>query len=454
MTMWVNTPAGSNGAAGIQERVQDRIVHFDATRRRKEKMRQRASAEENGSPAEPPDTVASNGRASAAGREEANGATQANGELRGLTPPARPAVATDAKQLDAVLIEFVVEQTGYPPEMVELDADLEADLGIDSIKKAQLFGELAERFSIQATPGDLSLDDFPTLRHVRDFLAGLPANGGALRADRNGHATGEEPGLPPAPVPATQSTGGLTPPARAGISVDAGELDSLLIEFVVEQTGYPPEMVELDADLEADLGIDSIKKAQLFGELAERFSIQATPGDLSLDDFPTLRHVRDYLSGLLGAPGDEHAGAQSHQSNGSAHRVAGAKALHAPAVTDAGGPGHEDRAPATHASTSGELRGRTPPARHEAAMGEAELEQFLIDFVVEHTGYPPEMVELDADLEADLGIDSIKKAQLFGELAEHFDVRVATGDLSLDDFPTLRHVLGFLKGVPAKATTG
>ena len=52
----------------------------------------------------------------------------------------------------------------------------------------------------------------------------------------------------------------------------------------------------------------------------------------------------------------------------------------------------------------------------------AELEKFLINFVVEQTGYPPEVVELDADLEADLGIDSIKKAQLFGELAEYFDV--------------------------------
>ncbi len=40
------------------------------------------------------------------------------------------------------------------------------------------------------------------------------------------------------------------------------------INFVIEQTGYPPEIVRLDADLEADLGIDSIKKAQLFGELA------------------------------------------------------------------------------------------------------------------------------------------------------------------------------------------
>ena len=74
-----------------------------------------------------------------------------------------------------------------------------------------------------------------------------------------------------------------------------------------------------------------------------------------------------------------------------------------------------------------------------------ELESFLINFVVDQTGYPSEVVELDADLEADLGIDSIKKAQLFGELREYFDV-TPSEDLTLDDFPTLRHVLRFLQG--------
>ena len=84
-------------------------------------------------------------------------------------------------------------------------------------------------------------------------------------------------------------------------------------------------------------------------------------------------------------------------------------------------------------------------------MNLAELEKFLINFVVEQTGYPPEVVELDADLEADLGIDSIKKAQMFGELQEYFDV-TPTDNLTLDDFPTLRHIVNFLASVPQKGT--
>jgi acyl carrier protein len=52
-------------------------------------------------------------------------------------------------------------------------------------------------------------------------------------------------------------------------------------------------------------------------------------------------------------------------------------------------------------------------------------------------------VTLDADLEGDLGIDSIKKAQLFGELIEVVDV-VPIEHLTLDDFKTLGDIYHFV----------
>ncbi len=77
------------------------------------------------------------------------------------------------------------------------------------------------------------------------------------------------------------------------------DLQDYLINFIVEQTGYPPEFVEMDADMEADLGIDSIKKAQLFGELGQHFEI--TPDEnLTLDDFPSLQEVFDYIAAQVG----------------------------------------------------------------------------------------------------------------------------------------------------------
>ncbi|HEY4377226.1 MAG TPA: acyltransferase domain-containing protein, partial [Acidimicrobiales bacterium] len=58
--------------------------------------------------------------------------------------PAERAVLSGAELLRAVQ-SIVSERTGYPIEMLDPDLDLEADLSIDSIKRIEIVGELAER---------------------------------------------------------------------------------------------------------------------------------------------------------------------------------------------------------------------------------------------------------------------------------------------------------------------
>ena len=52
---------------------------------------------------------------------------------------AAPAARVDVKSM---LLSIVAERTGYPTEMLDVDADLEADLGIDSIKRVEIIGAL------------------------------------------------------------------------------------------------------------------------------------------------------------------------------------------------------------------------------------------------------------------------------------------------------------------------
>ena len=39
------------------------------------------------------------------------------------------------------------------------------------------------------------------------------------------------------------------------------------------KTGYPEDMLELDLDLEADLGVDTVKQAETFAAVREAFDI-------------------------------------------------------------------------------------------------------------------------------------------------------------------------------------
>jgi len=69
--------------------------------------------------------------------------------------------------------------------------------------------------------------------------------------------------------------------------------------MVVNRTGYPAEMLEMDLDLEADLGIDMEKQAELMSELGERYGLSQDES-LQLKDYPTLRHVIGYVTERAG----------------------------------------------------------------------------------------------------------------------------------------------------------
>src|SRR5581483_11018968 len=70
------------------------------------------------------------------------------------------------------------------------------------------------------------------------------------------------------------------------------------------QTGYPKDMLDLDLDLEADLGIDTVKQAEMFAAIRATYNIPRDE-NLKLRDFPTLAHVIKFAqdrSGLLANP--------------------------------------------------------------------------------------------------------------------------------------------------------
>nr|NCR73224.1 acyltransferase domain-containing protein [Microcystis aeruginosa LG13-12] len=56
---------------------------------------------------------------------------------------------------------------------------------------------------------------------------------------------------------------------EAQSKLERAELIQILVELVSDRTGYPGEMLGLDQDLEAELGIDSIKRVEILGALAK-----------------------------------------------------------------------------------------------------------------------------------------------------------------------------------------
>ncbi len=76
--------------------------------------------------------------------------------------------------LTSSLLAIVSEKTGYPTDMLELSMDMEADLGIDSIKRVEIMGALQERHPDLPKVEPQALAELRTLGQIVSFVGAEP----------------------------------------------------------------------------------------------------------------------------------------------------------------------------------------------------------------------------------------------------------------------------------------
>ena len=84
-------------------------------------------------------------------------------------PPVPQKPAEKGDSVKEKVLALVAEKTGYPVDMLDLDLDLEADLGVDTVKQAEVFTAIREIYSIPRDE-NRKLRDYPTLAHVIRFV--------------------------------------------------------------------------------------------------------------------------------------------------------------------------------------------------------------------------------------------------------------------------------------------
>ena len=355
-------------------------------------------------------------------------------------PVAQPAPAPAAASLDEAtvtkeVVGMVAEKTGYPEDMLDIDLDMEADLGIDTVKQAELFAALREHYGIAQQDG-IQLKDYPTIRHCIKFVL---ANAGKPAAAAPVAQAAVAPAAPVAPAVTPAVSAPVTPAPAAAPVVKAANLDEAtvtkeVVSMVAEKTGYPEDMLDLDLDMEADLGIDTVKQAELFAAMREHYGIAQQEG-IQLKDYPTIRHCIKFVLANAGKP---------------AAAASAAPAAPAASVTPAVTPAVS--APVTPAPAA---VAQPAPAAKAVALDEATVTKEIVKMVAEKTGYPEDMLDLDLDMEADLGIDTVKQAELFAAMREHYGIAQQEG-IQLKDYPTIRHCINFAlshAGKPAAAAS-
>jgi amino acid adenylation domain-containing protein len=171
--------------------------------------------------------------------------------------PEQPASRGDVA---SILMAIVAEKTGYPVDMLAPEMDLQADLGIDSIKQVEILSTLRDRFPDLPELEPTQLGELRTLGRIVGVLSA-----GAAQAPASGK-----------------------------------DIASILMAIVAEKTGYPVDMLAPEMDLQADLGIDSIKQVEILSTLRDRFPDLPELEPTQLGELRTLGRIIGVLQGGAG----------------------------------------------------------------------------------------------------------------------------------------------------------
>ena len=316
----------------------------------------------------------------------------------------KPVVSADSSDIMPKLIGVVVKHTGYPEDFIEMDQDLEGELGIDTVKQAEIMGDVRDIFSLPIDE-DFVLSDHPTLNHFVAYIQKMTGSAASSPAPADA-----APELATEVIQTSEVAVNAEPVviSKPVVSADSSDIMPKLIGVVVKHTGYPEDFIEMDQDLEGELGIDTVKQAEIMGDVREIFSLPVDE-DFVLSDHPTLNHFVAYIQKMTGS------------------------VVSSPAPVDA--------TPVPSVASKPEPE---PVKESITVSDDGDIMPKLIGVVVKHTGYPDDFIEMDQDLEGELGIDTVKQAEIMGDVREIFSLPVDE-DFVLSDHPTLNHFVAYIQ---------
>ncbi|MBB5957170.1 acyl transferase domain-containing protein/acyl carrier protein [Saccharothrix tamanrassetensis] len=229
----------------------------------------------------------------------------------------------DIADVERVIAGHLVMQVRFLAAAREVHAD-----GIRRFVESGPKGVLADLVdrifpdAVAVAPFRQRADQRVLLSAVERLLAGrngdraperIPVTSGNTRAGTVRARPAPEPGrrsAEPTPIrsaPAVSAPAAVRPePTRTavpeeqptGTGADGDTVFATVRGLYADLLGYPPDAFQPDADLEADLGVDSIKQTEAFARALEHFGLSTSETKVRLTNYPTLAAVADLLVDL------------------------------------------------------------------------------------------------------------------------------------------------------------
>lgn len=192
--------------------------------------------------------------------------------------PTTTTVSQPTINVEAILVDLVVKQTGFPRESITLQLRLLDDLNLDSIKGGELVASTAKKCGVagQVDPSTLANASLKEIVEAVDH---------AMKSMNQTQAT---PVIAPQPV-------AMESPQESKLGAS---IPNMLLQMVVQRTGFPQETLSMNLHLLDDLNLDSIKTAEFVAEAAKRVGVE---GLLDPSNFAnaTLAEIATVLQKLI-----------------------------------------------------------------------------------------------------------------------------------------------------------
>ncbi|MFX1277800.1 MAG: beta-ketoacyl synthase N-terminal-like domain-containing protein [Promethearchaeota archaeon] len=259
-------------------------------------------------------------------------------------------------------IKYIISlKTGYDPADIDDTFDLEEDLGIDTVKQAEIFGEIKKKWDIEVDDS-FNLADYRTINEIVQMLNDF------LRVDL-----------------ITENDFSC---------LNEFSLEKELINIISEKTGYDIEDIDIEFDLEEDLGIDTVKQAEIFGALRSNLNIPEDT-EINLLGLGSIKNIIQKIQVLMS---DKIIDGKLTQN------------IYTPI---------------------------------EVPDDIKQINNLVKKIIAEKTGYDLNDIDDLYDLEEDLGIDTVKQAEIFGELRNHYKLEDSI-EINISEIRTPNDITQFI----------
>jgi len=175
--------------------------------------------------------------------------------------------------------------------MLELDMNIESDLGIDSIKKVEIISELEKQI-----PGceGLTTENIGSVKTLEDICNAIDETDSDSITHNSSNNLSQRGSIDEIDNNDVVET---TPQNNSQQNQDTYKtILTVLIKTISDLTGFPVDMLEPSMNLESDLGIDSIKRVEILSKLEQELDDIETISSDGIANFKTIEEIINYLT--------------------------------------------------------------------------------------------------------------------------------------------------------------